>query len=92
MDIKKMLEEDWIHNLYYGESSLAEKMPETEEYLKVKYKLNSVYTLLLKEKELKEIMISLNESLLEKEGIEAEFEFKLGFKTAICLIMQGLEK
>ncbi len=92
MDLKQMLDEDWIHNIYYGEALLAEKMPETKEYKRVTKKLNSVYTLLLKEEELKEIMLTLNENLLIKEGIEAEFEFKLGFKTAICLIMQGLEK
>lgn len=29
---------------------------------------------------------------LIKEGIEVEFEFKLGFKTAVCLMMQILGK
>ena len=79
--------EDWIKNIYYGEGSLAKKMPSSKEYYKLTKILNSIYTLLLQEEELKEIMITLNDNLLAKKAIEAEFEFKLGFKTAIHLIM-----
>ena len=35
MDLKEWLKEDWIKNIYYGDTLLAEKMPETAEYKEV---------------------------------------------------------
>ena len=47
MDLEKMANEDWIKNIYYGEGSLAKKMPSSKEYNKLTNVLNSIYTLLL---------------------------------------------
>ena len=93
MKLKEWLEEDWIQNIYYGNSLLVEKMPETAEYKQITAKrkklLDKIITSNVK---IKKDLGQYNEYSLIKESIEAEFEFKLGFKTAICLIMQSLER
>ena len=93
MDLKEWLKEDWIKNIYYGDTLLAEKMPETAEYKEIVKKQNILLNRLVETNQnIKEQLYEYNEYSLVKEGIEAEFEFKLGFKTAICLIIQGLGK
>lgn len=91
MDLKEWLKEDWIKNIYYGDTLLAEKMPETHEYKQIIKKQNKVLNQLIeKNPDIKEQICKYNEYSLVKEGIEAEFEFKLGFKTAVCLMIQIL--
>lgn len=40
---------------------------------------------------MKEVFLQYLEQNNEKEGIEAEEQFKLGFKTAVKIIIEGLE-
>lgn len=92
MELKEWLEEDWIQNIYYGNSLLAEKMPETVEYKKILEKRKRVLDkIVMKDGAIGSELEKYKEYSIIKEGIDAEFEFKLGFRTAICLIMQSLE-
>ena len=93
MKLKEWLEEDRIQNIYYGNPLLAEKMPETAEYKQIMAKRKKLYDKLITSNvAIEKYLGQYNECSLIKEGIEAEFEFRLGFRTAICLIMQSLEK
>ena len=93
MDLKQWLEEDWIQNIYYGDTWLAERMPETDEYKTILEKRESLYHDLVKSNmNLKKELDKYNEYSSQKGAIESEFEFSLGFRTAVCLIMQSIEK
>lgn len=93
MDLNEWLEEDWIQNIYYGNTFLAEKIPDYAEYDAIIKKRDKLFAKITNENEsIKKELNTYNEYSSIKESIEAEFEFKLGFKTAVCLIIQGLKK
>lgn len=90
MEGKDWINEDWIKKIYYGEQDLAIKIPETEEYAKLKKKIAKLSEKLVENEIIKKQFLDYSESVLVKESIEAEFQFELGFKVAVTLIFQAL--
>ena len=94
MDIKEILCENMkdniIKDLYLNNLYLSEKVPDTQEYKEITEKIKKA------EKELLNISEDFKcnfreyiEYISERDSIEMEFQFELGFKTAIKLILKG---
>ena len=91
--LEKYLSEDVIGKIYNNELYLSQIIPDSKEYVELtKSNMNlAQYITKNVEGEVKTKFIKYMEQINIKEGIEAEEQFKLGFKTAIKLIMEGLE-
>ena len=91
--LEKYLSEDVIGKIYNNELYFSQIIPDTKEYVELtKSNMNlAKYITKNVEGEVKTKFIKYMEQINIKEGIEAEEQFKLGFKTAIKLIMEGLE-
>lgn len=92
MYLKELLNDDLIGKIYYGETYLAGKLPNTDEYKKVTQKILKLSEKIRQNELMKREFEKYNEKVAEKEGIEAEFQFKLGFKVAVKLIMEAMQK
>lgn len=100
MNLKELFEketikeeqEDILAKIYYDNLYLSEEIPETEEYLEILESLRENSEGILEECEgdLRKKFIEYTENINIKEGLEAENQFKLGFKTAIKIIVEGL--
>lgn len=95
MNIKELLnqkvdDESIIQKLYYNDLYLAQEMPETEEYFEILNSINKIRQNILKNEKVKKEFLKYNEKMNIKESIEAEHQFKLGFKTAIKILIEGL--
>lgn len=79
------LEDDIIGKIYCNDFNIAEKVPTTEEYIEVMQCIKK------QEKELQDIegFKKYLEIRNIKDAIEAEEQFKLGFKTAIKIIIES---
>lgn len=90
--IKKYEKEDFIDKLYCNDLYLAEKSFTNKRYRQITQKTCEASNFILNNLEgtMKEEFLEYLEQINEKEGIEAKEQFKLGFKTAIKLIMDGL--
>ena len=88
--LDKNIEEDIIKDLYLNNLYLSEKVPDTQEYKEITEKIKNIEKQLLNMddrliKQFKEYI----EYISETDSIEMEFQFELGFKTAIKLIVKG---
>lgn len=85
----KMLEE-----IYYGNFYPAGEIPDSEEYQKLVGEIAKI-TNTIRNSEIDEIKKEKFNECMEmiaiKEGMEAENQFKLGFKFATKLIMEGMK-
>lgn len=91
--VEEYLNEDVIGKLYNNDLYLSQILPNNKEYIKLtesNIKL-AKYILENLEGKAKKSFMQYMEQINIKEGIEAEEQFKLGFKTAIKLILEGLE-
>ena len=83
--LESYLNDDVIGKIYHGDLNLEEYQPVTVEYVTVNKYIRS------QEKEL--LSVQDFEKYLEtrniRDSIEAEEQFKLGFKTAIKIIMES---
>ena len=91
--LEKYLSEDVIGKIYNNELYLSQIIPDTKEYVELtKSNMNlAKYITKNVEGEVKTKFIKYMEQINIKEVIETNEQFKLGFKTAIKLIMEGLE-
>ncbi len=89
--LDKNIEEDIIDQLYLNNLYLSEKVPNTKEYIKITEKIKIAEEKLLKtDEKLKYNLKEYIEFIAERDSIEMRFQFKLGFKTAIKLIIKGI--
>ncbi len=83
--LEEYLEGDILGKIYNNNFNLAEQQPITKEYIRVMK--------LVKRQEEKLLPIDGFKKYLEirnmKDAIEAEEQFKLGFKTAFKIIIEG---
>ena len=86
--LEKYLEEDEdiIGKIYNSDLYFAEYQPKSEEYLEISKSVREQEKKLISNKGFSEYLEMRN----EKESIEVEEQFKLGFKTAIKLIMESV--
>lgn len=88
--LDKNVEEDIINQLYLNNLYLSEKVPNTQEYRKITEKIKIAEENLLKmDEKLKYNLKEYVEFIAERDSIEMGFQFELGFKTAIKLIIKG---
>ena len=81
------LEENIISKIYRNECDFAEQVPTTPEYVKILKQVREQEKELLNFGTFKKYLEIRN----TKEAIEAEEQFKLGFKTAIKLIIESYQ-
>lgn len=91
-NLKELLEEDLIGKIYNNNLYLSEYMPENKEYIKLSKSNAQLSKIIMQnsDENLKDLFLQYVEQNSQKEGIDAEEQFKLGFKTAVKLIMEGL--
>lgn len=92
-NLNELLEEDLIGKIYNNNLYLSEYVPENKEYFKLLNKNNKLSKFIKEnlDDNMKEVFLQYLEQNNEKAGIEAEEQFKLGFKTAVKIIIEGLE-
>ncbi len=90
--LEKYLSEDVIGKFYNNELYLSQVLPNNKEYIKLTESNIKLAKYILKnlDGKPKSSFVQYMEQINIKEGIEAEEQFKLGFKTAIKLILEGL--
>ena len=90
--LDKFKDDDILKKLYNNDLFLSEKLPESIEYKEISEKI----------RELEKKIIGINEEtgkyfreyiecVSQRESIDMEFQFELGFKTAVKLLVQGLK-
>lgn len=92
-NLEKDIDDNIIENLYLNNLFLSETVPEGQEYEKAKREISKLEKDIIKNSNLetKEKFFEYQEKTNEKESIEAKEQFKLGFKTAVKLIIEGLK-
>lgn len=96
MKIKEILNLDEksniINDLYNNQLYLSEKIPNTFEYLQVTKEIQKLSNNIINEldKKNKILFMKYSEKVNIKEALESEYQFELGFKTAIKIIIEGL--
>ena len=83
--LEDYLKEDFIGKIYYNDFDFAQQEPETQEYHEIIDEIHKQEKELLRIKEFKKYLENRN----IKESMEAEEQFKLGFKTAVKLIIES---
>ena len=83
--LEDYLKEDFISKIYHNDLEFAEYEPTTSQYIKIKRQVRE------KERELNNIKMFKQYLELRniKESIEVEEQFKLGFKTAVKIIIES---
>ena len=94
MDLKKDLEKDnlerdIISEIYHNNLEELQMIEQSKEYIELSKKIKSTENMLLKEFK-KENVKKYIEYINERNSIEAENQFKLGFKLAIRIILDTL--
>lgn len=91
--VKEYLNEDLIGKIYNNDLCLSQMLPNNKEYIELVKSNIELAKFVLKnlEGKPKQSFIQYMEQINIKEGIEAEEQFKLGSKTAIKIILEGLE-
>lgn len=79
------LEDDVIGKIYHNDFYFAEQVPKTEEYKEIMQEMKEQENELLKVRGFKKYLETKN----IKEAIEVEEQFKLGFKTAVKIIIES---
>ncbi len=94
MDLKKYLEKntekDIISKIYHNDMEELQSISQSKEYIEISKKIESIEKDLLK-KFSKEKIGRYREYINERDSMDAESQFKLGFKTAIKIILQALK-
>lgn len=92
METKEYLEENIIDKIYNNDLYLSEILPDDEEYLMLNSEIKKLSNNILEnlDKSNRNIFIKYMEKVNIKESIEARHQFKLGFKIAIKLIIEGM--
>ncbi len=92
--IEEKEEEDILKKIYYNDLDFSEKSPKTRTYQKIikMIRKQEKEILAITNQEIHEKFKNYLEMRNEKDTIEAEEQFKLGFKTAIQIIMESLQK
>ena len=85
--LEENLEEDIISQIYNNNLDFSEKNPETKEYSNIMKEIRRQEKELLYVKGFRNYLETRN----IKDTIEAETQFKLGFRTAIKIIIEALE-
>ena len=83
--LEDYLKEDFISKIYYNDFDFAERQPNTAEYDYVVKQIHNQEKELIKVQGFKKYLENRN----IKESMEVEEQFKLGFKTAIKLILES---
>lgn len=83
--LEEYLNEDIISKIYRNDCDLTEQMITTKEYTEVMKKLKKQEKELLQEEGFRKYLEIRN----VKDAIEAEEQFKLGFKLAIRIIIES---
>ena len=91
MELKEMLNDDLLKQIYYGEIYLSRENPDTPEYRKILQKMRSLSEKIRRERGVEKCFEEYCENVAIKEGMETELHFKLGFKTAVRLILCSLQ-
>ena len=94
MDLKKYVfenaENDIIGKIYHNDMEELQFINKSKEYMKISKKVKNLEKMLLKECA-KEKVRKYIEYTNEKMSIEAENQFKLGFKTAVKIMLEALK-
>lgn len=92
MEKKEYLEESMIDKIYNNELYVSELVPDDEDYLGLNCEITKLSNTILEnlDKTDKNMFIKCMEKVNMKESIEAKYQFKLGFKIAIKLIIEGM--
>ncbi len=88
--MEEYFDEDILKKIYYNELEALHEAPKDEEYVEITEKIIELEEILLKG-ENKDCIKRYMEYINERVGIEAENQFKIGFKTAIKIIIQCLK-
>lgn len=92
MDLK--IEKDVIKKIYYGGVENLKNNINEKEYRNISKKIRKIESQILENMNgaCRERMETYMEFITARESIEAEYQFKEGFKTAIKLIIEVFEK
>lgn len=85
--LENYLEEDVISKIYHNDFDFAEQEPKTAEYRKICKNMRQQEKELVHNRQFQEYLENRN----IKESIEAEEQFKLGFKTAVKIILESYQ-
>ena len=91
--IEEHLDDDIIGKMYNNELFLSEEIVHNEEYENFAKKNNNISRYIIENTDIniREKFVEYSEQVAILEGIDAEEQFKLGFKTAVKLIIEGLK-
>lgn len=91
--IKELLDDDIIGKMYNNELFLLEEIVHNEEYENFARKNSKISRYIVENADIniREKFVEYSEQVAILEGIDAEEQFKLGFKTAVKLIIEGLK-
>ena len=91
--IEELLDDDIIGKMYNNELFLSEEIVHNEEYENFAKKNNNISRYIIENTviNIREKFVEYSEQVAILEGIDAEEQFKLGFKTAVKLIIEGLK-
>lgn len=91
MELKEMLKDDLLKQIYYGEVYLSKENPDTPEYRKFLQKMRSLSAKIRRERGVGNYFEEYCENVAIKESMETELHFILGFKTAVRLILSSFQ-
>ena len=90
MDLKEELERDIISKIYHNNLEELQMIDQSKEYIDLSKKIKLTEDMLFKDFSQENVKKYI-EYTNEKNSIEAENQFKLGFKTAIRIILETLK-
>lgn len=91
--LEEQMNEDIIEKIYNNNLDFSEKSPETIEYIQImkQIKKQEKEWINIKEKYICEKFKYYLETRNVKDALEAQWQFKLGFKTAIKVMIEALK-
>ena len=90
MDLIENIEEDIICKIYHNDMEDLQANDKSKQYARITKKIKKIENKLYK-KYPKEYIKQYIEYINERNSIEAENQFKLGFKTAMKIVFQSLK-
>ena len=92
--LENVLKENSIKKFYYNEYNFLEEIPQSYEYNELIKKIQKKEKIIstFESSEFSKVFADYLEMRNEKDGIEAENQFELGFRTAIKLIIDSLKE
>lgn len=90
MDLKEDLERDIISKIYHNNLEELQMINQSKEYIDLSKKIKLTEDMLFKDFTQENVKKYI-EYTNERNSIEAENQFKLGFKTAIRIILETLK-